>query len=141
MKWLIVENKWKIIYYTNHHALNSIMIKNLNEYNCIATWQDWLKEYDIKIVYKSITDFMINITNELNKLFMKLIIKYRIKNQNKSSFMSEKNEEKSDETNETNEKKTQIIIKYDERKDDNELIEKQKKEIAKRIIIIIVSKN
>jgi hypothetical protein len=37
MWWLIVENNWKIICYTNHHVLDSIMIKDSNEYDHIAT--------------------------------------------------------------------------------------------------------
>jgi hypothetical protein len=84
---------------------------------------------------------MINITDKLNRLSMKLIIKYRIRDQKRSSFMSEKDEEKSDRANETNEKKAQRIAECDERKDDNESIEKQKKETAKEIIAAIVSEN
>jgi hypothetical protein len=37
MRWLTMNNKWKIICYIDHHALNSIMTKKLNEYNCITT--------------------------------------------------------------------------------------------------------
>jgi hypothetical protein len=66
VRWLIVNSKWKIICYIDHHALNSIMTKESSEYERITTWQNKLNEYDIKIVHRSITNSMIDIIDELN---------------------------------------------------------------------------
>ncbi len=96
IRWLIVESKWKIICYTNHHALNSIMTKKSNEYDRIATWQNKLREYDIKVIHRSATNSMINIIDELNRLSIELITKYRIVNQERSHFMTEDDEDCND---------------------------------------------
>jgi hypothetical protein len=95
-KWLIVDNEWKIICYTNHHALNSIMTKESNEYDRITTWQDKLKEYDIKVIHRLVIDSMIDIVDELSRLSIKLITKYRIVNQERFHFMTKNDEKKND---------------------------------------------
>jgi hypothetical protein len=121
VKWLIVNSKWKIIRYIDHHVLNLIMTKKSNEYKRIAIWQDKWNEYDIKIIHKLVIDSMIDITNELNKLSTKLITKYRIVNQQKSHFM------KKDEDNEKN--------------NENDSIEKTIRKKAEAITKTIMSKN
>lgn len=99
IRWLIVESKWKIICYTDHHALDSIMIKESSEYDRIATWQDRLEKYDIKVIHKSTTNSMIEIANELSRLSLKLTTKYRTKDQERPSFMKEDEENIANETN------------------------------------------
>ncbi len=89
VRWLIVESNWKTICYIDHHALNSIMIKESNDYDRIVIWQDRLREYDIKVIHRSAIDSMIDIADDLSRLSMKLIIKYRIIDQERSFFMSE----------------------------------------------------
>ncbi len=97
IRWLVLNNQWKTICYTNHHALNSIMIKDSKKYEKIIIWQNRLKEYDIKIMHKSFTNVMIKITNELNRLSTTLITKYRIRDEEKSS-MNRNNENESMKT-------------------------------------------
>ncbi len=130
VRWLIVKNKWKIICYIDHHVLNSIMTKKSNEYDCIATWQDRLKKYDIKVVHKSTIDSMINIANELSRLSEKLIIKYRTKDQKRSSFMSEEDEDE-----------VKKVTKNNEKKEKNESLKKQATKYANEIVTIITSKD
>jgi hypothetical protein len=84
IKWLVLDNQWKTICYTNHHALNSIMIKDSKKYEKIIIWQNRLKEYDIKIMHKLFTNVMIEITDELSKLSTTFITKYRIRDEEKS---------------------------------------------------------
>ncbi len=76
VRWLVVKSKWKTIFYIDHHVLNSIMIKRSNKYERIATWQDRLSEYDIKVVHRSITNSMIEIIDDLSRLSLKLTTKY-----------------------------------------------------------------
>ncbi len=96
-RWLIVDNKWKIICYTNHHALNSIMTKESNEYDRIAIWQDKLREYDIKVIHRFVTNSMIDIIDELSRLSIELTTKYRIVNQERSHFMTRNDEDENDD--------------------------------------------
>jgi hypothetical protein len=101
IRWLIVNNKWKIICYIDHHVLNSIMTKKSNEYERIIIWQDRLDEYDIKIIHQSITNSMIDIIDELNRLSMKFTTKYRIINHEKSHFIKEDNDEEKNDNNDS----------------------------------------
>jgi hypothetical protein len=105
MKWLVLKSKWKIICITNHHVLNSIMTKESKEYKKIATWQNKLKEYNIKIISTFFTNVIIEIIDELSSLLLIFIIKYRTWDEKKSSMTT--NEKKSFRaTNEENESMT-----------------------------------
>jgi hypothetical protein len=94
VRWLMLENKWKIICYTNHHALNSIMTKESESYERIVIWQDRLEEYDIKMMHKLFTNVMIEIVDELSRLSISLITKYRIWDEERS-LMSTNDENES----------------------------------------------
>jgi hypothetical protein len=96
VRWLIVNSKWKIICYIDHHVLNFIMTKKSNEYERIAISQDKLSEYDIKIIHRLVSNSMIDIAIELSRLSTKLTTKYRTVDQERSHFM------KKDEDNEEN---------------------------------------
>jgi hypothetical protein len=85
------------------------MTKESSEYERIAIWQNRLNEYDIKIVHRSITNSMIDIIDELNRLSTKLTTKYRIVNQKKSHFM--RDDEISDENDRNDSMKKTISNK------------------------------
>jgi hypothetical protein len=73
---------------------------------------------------------MINIANELSRLSEKLIIKYRTKDQKRSSFMSEEDEDE-----------VKKVTKNNEKKEKNESLKKQATKYANEIVTIITSKD
>ena len=70
IKWIIIKSKYFIMIYIDHETLKSIFVINQTKKEWIVTWLNRLKKYDIQFHHKSFKNQHINITNDLNRIFI-----------------------------------------------------------------------
>ena len=75
VKWLVMDNKYPVILYSDHEALKPIFATGQTEKGRIATWIDRLGEYDYKLVHRPSRDQHIGIADGLSRMPTRLTSK------------------------------------------------------------------
>lgn len=68
IKWLVANNSYEILIYSDHHALQDIFSKGDSEKARINAWLDRFSEFDLRLVHRPSRDQHIGLADGLSRM-------------------------------------------------------------------------
>lgn len=78
IKWLVTNNPYEILIYSNHYALQDIFLKSNSKKAKINKWLNLFSEFNLRLIHQLSKDQYIDLADGLSQILTKLIDEPRI---------------------------------------------------------------